>query len=315
MSKSNEKLAIWIPTDLNPASQTMDIANKMINDFGVTQINNDTYNNNFNEYYDQHIRHNETENLTFCSKNRTGINVQYLVNNANKKTYVTLLLLDYDKYQPDYFDVLAIIVFKWSATAGSVKIQAFCGNQKLSNKGAGTKLLNSLKKVLLSMNLNSIYLNPIPNAVSYYSKQQFKPTTNVNRRINDSSTPKSVSKSKSKSKSKTKSKTKSKSKSKTPEPPTMSLNIRSERNWNKLKTKMKSYSAFTRKKYGKTFDNDHKNIIIAKTNKILNGLRGDDRDFATSQDIIRLLRDSDESITDEDEEIAFNYLRNELDMY
>ena len=78
---------------------------------------------------------------------------------------------------------------------------------------------------------------------------------------------------------------------------------------------MKSYSAFTRKKYGKTFDNDHKNIIIAKTNKILNGLRGDDRDFATSQDIIRLLRNSDESITDEDEEIALNYLRYELDMY
>ena len=83
-SKSNEKLAIWIPKDLNSASQTMDIAKTMMRDFGVTQINNDTYNNNFNEYYDQHIRHNETENLTFCSKNRTGINVKYLIDNANK---------------------------------------------------------------------------------------------------------------------------------------------------------------------------------------------------------------------------------------
>ena len=30
-------------------------------------INNDIYNDNFNEYYDRHIKENETAFITFCS--------------------------------------------------------------------------------------------------------------------------------------------------------------------------------------------------------------------------------------------------------
>lgn len=312
---AKEQFALWIPDNLDSNSVTMDIAKKMTDEFGVSKIDNDKYSNDFNKFYEQHMFE-QGERDTFCSKNGKGINIRYLIENAKKGTYITLLLLDFDKYQTDYFDVLAAIVFKWSATANSGKVQAFCSNQKMQNKGAGTKLLNMLKKVLLNMKLNTIYLNPVPEAVTYYSKQRFKPTTNVSRKIHDSSTPKSRSKSKSKTKSKTKSKSKSKSKNvKEIEPPTMSLNLRSERNWNALKSKMSSYTALTRKKYGKTFNNDRKNIIITRTNKILSELKGDDREFASANDIIRFLHDKHDDITDDDELIVLQYLRDELDMW
>ena len=75
-------MTLWIPKSINAASKTMDIAETMIQDFGVSQINNDTYNDNFNEYYDQHIRQNEAANLTFCSRNGKGINSGYLIKKA-----------------------------------------------------------------------------------------------------------------------------------------------------------------------------------------------------------------------------------------
>ena len=205
----SHSMFLWIPKNLDPVSKTIDIASTMIQDFGVSQINNDTYNNNFNEYYDQHIRQNESANLTFCLKNGKGINVQYLIDNANKPTYVTLLSLDIDPDDPDNFTVLASIVFKWSPTAGSVKIQAFCGNQKRQTKGAGTKLLNFLKKVLTHMDINNIYLNPVPEAVPYYSSQQFVEAKTPKKKVYDTSSSKSTTTKSTTTKSKSKSKSKS----------------------------------------------------------------------------------------------------------
>ena len=49
-------MTLWIPKDLDPASQTMNIAETMMRDFGVSRINNDTYNDEFNEYYEQNIK-------------------------------------------------------------------------------------------------------------------------------------------------------------------------------------------------------------------------------------------------------------------
>ena len=219
-------MTLWIPKDLYSGLETMDIASTMIKDFGVSQINNDTYNDNFNEYYDRHIRENETAFLTFCSKNGKGINVEYLIDNANKDTYVTLLSLDIDPDDPDIFTVLAAIVFKWSPTAGAVKIQAFCGNQKKQTKGAGTKLLNFLKKVLTHMGINNIYLNPIPNAIPYYTSQRFVEAKTPKKKVYDTSsskstTTKSTTTKSSKSKPKTKS-SKSKPKTKSPKSTTRS---------------------------------------------------------------------------------------------
>jgi len=257
-------MTLWIPKDLDPASQTMNIAETMMRDFDVSRINNETYNDEFNEYYDQNIKGDETTD-TFCSKNGTGINVQYLIDNANKKTYATLLSLDINPDNPNEVYVLASIVFKWSPTASSVKIQAFCSNQKRQVKGAGTKLLNFLKKTLTHMGINDIYLNPVSGAIPYYSVQRFK--KHPKGKVHDSSSPKpssakskpSSAKSKplSKSKSKTNtgnnpisrsprssskpvSKTKpvSKSKAKKQGISTMTINIRASNNWKKTTNKI-----------------------------------------------------------------------------
>ena len=310
-------MTLWIPKSINAASKTMDIASSMIQDFGVSQINNDRYNDNFNEYYNQHIRHNEAATLTFCSKNGKGINVQYLIDNANKPTYVTLLSLDIDPDNPDDFTVLAAIVFKWSPTAGSVKIQAFCGNQKIQSKGAGTKLLNFLKKVLTHMNINNIYLNPIPNAIPYYSTQQFVEAKTPKKRVYDTSSAETKSTT-SKSKSKSKTRSPSKSKPKPPKPnkiPTMTINIRAAKNWKSAKTKMSSVRALTRKKYGKTHEAKEKNILLEKVDKIVNELSSDLRDFAQYQDIIELLERQGTQLNDKEEDIVRKHLRDKYDIY
>ena len=65
MSNYHEVLKIWIPRDLAPHSRTMDIANTLQSEFHALRINNDEYNNNFEEYYNQHIRQNEDISNTF----------------------------------------------------------------------------------------------------------------------------------------------------------------------------------------------------------------------------------------------------------
>jgi len=314
-----QQFSIWIPKNVAPASKTMDIAETMIQDFGVSQINNDTYNDNFNEYYDQHIKQNEASNLTFCSKNGKGINVQYLIDNANKHTYVTLLSLDINPDDSDDFTVLAAMVFKWSPTAGSVKIQAFCGNQKRPSKGAGTKLLNFLKKTLTHMGINNIYLNPVPEAVSYYTSQRFVEARNPKKKVHDTSSSKSLttkSKTKSKTKSLSNSKSPSKSKSKPNKKiPTMTINLRASRNWQSAKTKMSSIRALTRKKYGKTHEAKEINVLLKKVDEIVDGLSQTHRDFAQYQDIIELLERQGTKLNDEEEDIIIHHLRDKYDIY
>jgi hypothetical protein len=275
-------MTLWIPKDLNPASKTMDIAETMMRDFGVTQINNDTYNNDFNEYYDQHIRQGET-NQTFCSKNGTGISSQYLIDNANKKTYVTLLSLNVNPADANDFQVLAVIVFKWSPTAGSAKIQAFCSNQKKQTKGAGTKLLNFVKKTLTHMGLNDIYLNPIPTAIPYYSSQQFVEAKTPKKKVYDTSSSKTTS-------SKTKTTTsKPRSRRKSNKIPTMTINLRAANNWKSAKTKMRSYWALTHKEHGKSHVPTSTKKLLKKVDEIVDNLSQDHRDFAQYQDIIESL--------------------------
>ena len=330
-----DTMTLWIPTDLDPASQTMNIAETMMRDFGVSRINNDTYNNQFNEYYNQNIKGVETTE-TFCSKNGTGINVQYLIDNANKKTYATLLSLDINPDDTNEVYVLASIVFKWSPTARSVKIQAFCSNQKRQVKGAGTKLLNFLKKTLTHMGINDIYLNPVSGAIPYYSAQRFK--KHPKGKVHDSSSPKPSSKTKSKPSSKTKSKSKSKSKTKTgynsisripisktnsvsksktkkQEIPTMTINIRAANNWKKTTNKIKSYQALTRKTHGKSHIPTNTKNLFKKVDEIVNGLSRDHREIAEYRDIIELLEKQGIILNDEEEDIVIYHLRDKYEIY
>jgi RNA polymerase-associated protein CTR9/transcription factor SPN1 len=160
--------------------------------------------------------HNDANNSeSFCkAKGKNGVNMQYLIDNANKSTYVTLIAVNKDHFKDDYLEVNAILIFRWTKTANALKIQVLCGDQRKKGTGDGTKLLNTVKKTLTVMGLNDIFLNPIGDAVPYYHKQNFRETKNPDGIIHDSSVYESLT-SKSKSKSKTKSKSKSKSKSKT----------------------------------------------------------------------------------------------------
>jgi hypothetical protein len=301
-----EQIAIWVPTDIVPGSQTNLIANHMLaENRSVSAIDvNTVYHNNFTEYYDAHIRQNETERNTFCLKYGTGINVDYLIVNANKKTYVTLLSLDIEPDDSTKFEVLAMLVFKWSPTANAVKIQALCGNQKRPSKGMGTKLLNFLKKTLTEMNINNIYLNPIPSAVYYYSKKQFKDTITPGKKIYDSSSPKPKTKSKSKTKSKTHSKSSSTFSTPTPMP-TMTINLRARRNWKKAKTKMSSYHTLTRKTHGKTITKNKQDILFKKVDMIVDEYY---KSGVNHLELIARLKD-DNIVSKDDEHLTRDYLK------
>jgi hypothetical protein len=308
----SHSMTLWIPKDLYSGLKTMDIASTMIQDFGVSQINNDTYNDNFNEYYDRHIKENETAFITFCSKNGKGINSQYLIDNANKDTYVTLLSLDIDPDDPNNFTVTAAIVFKWSPTAGSAKIQAFCSNQKKQTKGAGTKLLNFFKKVLTHMGLNNIYLNPVRGAIPYYSSQQFVEAKTPKKKIYDTSSSKTTTTKSKTSKSKT-------SKSKTPiksnKIPAMTINLRAAKHWKSVKNKIRSIQGFTHKKHGKSHIPTSTKKLFKKVDEIVLDLPQDHRDMAEYKDIIELLERQGTKLNDKEEDIVIHYLRDKYDIY
>jgi hypothetical protein len=317
-----EQITIWIPNDLNPASKTSAIANHMLaNNQNIVPIDvNTAYHNNFKEYYDQHIKQNEPAHATFCYKDGVGINIDYLTENANKKTYTTLLSLDVDPDDPTQFEVLAMLVFKWSPTAKAVKIQAFCGNQKRPSKGAGTKLLNFLKKTLTDMDINDIYLNPVPSAVRYYSNQQF--TNKPGKKVHDSSSPKQVTpklntpKSKSiKTGSKSLKSLKPKSKSKNKGIPTMTINLRAAKNWKKTKNKLRSYQAITRKTHGKSHVPTSTKALLAKVDKIIADLSQDHREIAECRDIFELFERQGPRLSDDEEDIVRNYLSTKYNIY
>ena len=276
-TSKHSKMILWIPSGMDANDKTLEIANTMKTKFKMTEIDKDDYNDNFQRFYEKNMKgHNDDVNgESFCkAKGKTGVNMGYLIDNANKSTFITLMAVNKDHFSDDYLEVNAILIFRWTKTADSLKIQVLCGDQRKKGTGDGTRLLNIVKKTLTDMGLNNIYLNPIDVAVPYYHKQNFKNTTNSDKIIHDSSDPKPKTPSKSRSKTKSKSKTKSRSKSrsrskskskgKTPSPiysspkshhasaklktpkevviPSMTMNLRARSNWNKTKSKFKAMS-------------------------------------------------------------------------
>ena len=127
-----------------------------------------------------------------------------------------------------------------------------------------------------------------------------------------STTTKSTTKS---PKSSSKSKTKSKSKPKPDKIPTITFNLRAAKNWQSAKTKMSSVRALTRKKYGKTYEANATNVLLAKVDKIVNELSSDRRDFAQYQDIIELLERQGTKLNEDEEDIVRKHLRNKYEIY
>ena len=99
----------------------------------------------------------------------------------------------------------------------------------------------------------------------------------------------------------------------------MTLNIRATNNWKKTKTKMRSYSALTRKNhgksYGKTYYSTSQKILLEKVDKILNNLSQDERDFAQHNDIITILNREGDDLTEDEENVVREYLENRYQIY
>jgi hypothetical protein len=73
--------------------------------------------------------------------------------------------------------------------------------------------------------------------------------------------------------------------------PTMTINLRAVKNWKKAKTKLRSYSALTRKNHGKSHAKYKINTIYAKIDKIVANLSQKDRDDVCVRDIFQFLQD------------------------
>jgi hypothetical protein len=318
-----KQLLIWIPDGMAQDDKTREIAETMKLQFKVGEINKDDYEGKFRVFYDSHIRQFADSNeSTFCKKKgNMGVNIDYLIENANKATYATLMSVNGDHFDDGIFGVNAILIFRWAKTPNALKIQVLCADQRVKGTGDGTKLLNLVKQTLTSMNLNNIYLNPLEVAVPYYTKNQFRNSMNPDKLIHDSSDSyKSKSNPKSNSKSKTKTKT-----IRAPVIPSMTMNLRARRNWNKTKTKFKAMSVIreninkTRSKpkskspsksksprSNKSPKSERSTLLLLKVDEIVNGLR--DRDMATFNDILDLVKRELRNISEKDEDLIQDYV-------
>jgi len=159
----------------------------MIDHYKIEPIDKTKYAGSFEKFYDDHIRNFETINNSFCGKNYLGVNSEYVIQNSDKNTFVTLLSIDIDDYSGDIARVNALITFRWSATSKSIKIQTLCSDQRVKGTGEGTKLLNFVKKTAKHMGIHDIYLNPLKNAVPYYYRQHFRNAMTADKKVHDSS--------------------------------------------------------------------------------------------------------------------------------
>jgi hypothetical protein len=351
VNSSFKNILLWIPDGLNPNDITLKIANTILADKKIKPSNIDKteYSDDFREFYNTHIASGDTVKSTFCSADgAAGVNIEYLINNANKPKFVTLIAVKSDHFN-DSIDINAVLVFRWAKSANALKIQVLCADQRKKGTGDGTKLLNIIKKTLTSLDLNDIYLNPIDPAVPYYIKQNFRNTTNTDKIIHDSSDPKPKTPTpKPKSKTKTpktpktpnspnsKSKTKSKSPKSKPMPvhvqvtPSMTMNLRARRNWNKTKTKFKAMTVINEnikkspskraspyKQTSRSRSNSSQysrktsrnKKLLLKTDEVVANLKEDEREMVNCNDIIKLLENENiRNITEDDEDIIRNYV-------
>lgn len=320
VNTTKKQLLIWVPNGMSTDDKTREIADTMKLQFKVGEINKDDYEGKFIKFYDAHIRQfSDSFDSTFCKKKgNMGVNIDYLIENANKTTYATLMSVNGDHFDDGIFGVNAILIFRWAKTPNALKIQVLCADQRVKGTGDGTKLLNLVKQTLTSMNLNNIYLNPLEVAVPYYSKNQFRNTTNSDKLIHDSSDSKSKSKSNSKSKTKT---------IRTAVIPSMTMNLRARRNWNKTKTKFKAISVIreninnskTRSKLkssksksksskSKSPKSERSTILLLKVDEIVDGLSRSEREMATFNDILDLVKRDLRNISEKDEDLIEDYV-------
>jgi hypothetical protein len=95
----------------------------------------------------------------------------------------------------------------------------------------------------------------------------------------------------------------------------MTINIRATDNWKKTKTKIRSYQALTRKNHGKSHIPTSTKKLLAKVDKIVDGLSSDHRDMAQYQDIVDFLGRQGTRLNDEEETIVMDYLADKYQIY
>lgn len=305
INTSTKQLLIWIPDGMAIDDKTRDIANTMKTHFKVGEINNHDYGDNFINFYDSHIkRFSDTLDSTFCKKKgNMGVNMDYLIENANKTTYATVMSVNGDHFDDGILGVNAILIFRWSKTQNALKIQVLCADQRVKGTGDGTKLLNLVKKTLTFMNINNIYLNPLKVAVPYYHKNQFRNTLNSEVMYDSSD-----SSAKSKSNSKTKTKT-----NKDQVIPSMTMNLRARRNWNKTKKMLKTMGKLSKtlkspKSKPNTPKFERSTLLLLKVDEIVNGLSKSELEMATSGDILVLVKRDLRNITSNDEDLIEDHI-------
>ncbi len=336
-----KSIALWVPTNMSPTSETMRITETMLDHFKIEAIDKTEFAGTFELFYDKYIRNFETIDNSFCSKNYLGVNPDYVTQNSDKETFATLLSLDTDDYSGDIVRVNALITFRWSDTSKAIKIQTLCSDQRVKGTGEGTKLLNFVKKTARHMGIHNIYLNPLKNAVPYYYRQHFKNVTTANKKVHDSSdspialNPKKKTSKSSKSSKSSHSHSKSRKKSshsphavKADVVPSMMMNLRARSNWNKTKMKLKALSAITRKTHGKSTvqmipphvpprqKKSRNAFIIEQIDEIVGKLSEDAKSMTSYNDILKMLGKREIVNLTRDEEINIeDYLTDKHKIY
>jgi hypothetical protein len=178
--KIPKKLVIWVP----PSVEEYFIENQdelsimelvyFIEANNVERIDTETYQNDFQEFYNFHLQHYENEETfaKFCSNVEGGVADDYIIHTANGdygEDNITILSVENMNFDKIY----ALISFRL-ASSDTVMVETLCGNQTINSEGEGTRLLNFLKKMSYSIGIPKIALHPVDTAVSYYTRENFR---------------------------------------------------------------------------------------------------------------------------------------------
>ena len=164
MSTTVNQVMIWIPKKLDNNDDGLEVAQIMINNLKVKKIKTERY-RDFRELF---LKAGATS-PGFCFK----MNTEYLLDYAEE--CLTLVSVKQQKNDFAIQEIYAILVFKVNKmkTPSNLEVIAFCGNDKSSIKGHGTKLLNLVKQTMSLAQIDNIILNPLDTAIPYYVKQFF----------------------------------------------------------------------------------------------------------------------------------------------
>lgn len=186
-----KQIIVWIPPDMEQDSAIFSTGMLLINTeaiedkpYRISQIPCGDYENDFNNFYAFHLSKyddntNKRKKYGFCWSTATGgVNSGYIIDEANNPKNITIMSVDMDEDR-NITNIFALLTFSQSVRKKALKVHTLCSNNdpQVKKSGDGNKLLKFIQAFGLFAEINSTYLEPIDNAVPFYTQMGYRNET------------------------------------------------------------------------------------------------------------------------------------------